>query len=180
MKTFIVLLRGINVGGNNIIPMKALKEMLSEAGYQDVLTYIQSGNIILKAKESDGGTVAKNIANLIATYFGFDIRVHALDRESFLKTIDQNPYGDLNDQGKNLHFGFLSELPLEADLESLNRISKETESFQIIGKVFYLYAPDGVGRSKLAAQSEKYLKVASKTDRNLATVLKLKAMLETD
>jgi len=87
---------------------------------------------------------------------------------------DECPFS--SDEGKLLHFCFLSEMPKEPDLESLEALKSESEEFRLINKVFYLYAPDGVGRSKLAAKVEKAMGVPV-TARNWNTVRKIRSLI---
>ena len=169
MKTYIVLLRGINVGGRNILPMKELVALLEGGGFNNIKTYIQSGNIVLQSKKKPGAAIGK----LIEEKFGFRPAILVLEESELISAIENNPFD--NAKGNTVHFSFCGETPV-LKLEKLDALAIESEQYQLIGKVFYLYAPDGIGRSKLAANIESCLGVPT-TARNLNTVNKLKQML---
>ena len=174
MKTYVVLLRGINVGGKNVLPMKELVGLLEDTGCRNVRTYIQSGNVVLQA-DSTSASLAERITATIERSRGFAPRVIVLGFEDLKRAIANNPFPEAESDPKALHFGFLDSVPSHPDLEKLEAIRADTERFRLIDKVFYLHAPDGVGRSKLAAGCEKLLGVAM-TDRNWRTVDTLRDM----
>jgi uncharacterized protein (DUF1697 family) len=176
MAQYVVLLRGINVGGRSSLPMKELTGLLEELGCENVRTYIQSGNVVLESSEK-APTLAGKIKAAVKALRGFEPEVLLLTAKELEKAIANNPFPQAEDDPKTVHFGFLASRPVRPDLEKLESLKKESEEFQLIGQVFYLYAPEGVGRSKLAAASEKALGV-SMTDRNWNTVCKLQAILE--
>ncbi len=170
MNTYIVLLRGVNVGGKNLLPMKELKILLESAGFENVKTTIQSGNIVLnsvKPPEDD-------IKVLIKNKFGFSPEVMVISEGEFNLSISNNPYQEY--ESKFVHYYFCKGDP-KVDVVKLGRVTSESESHVFIGNVFYLYAPNGIGRSKLVANIESCLGVSA-TGRNLNTINKLKAMLK--
>ena len=169
MSRYIVLLRGVNVGGHNFLPMKELKSALEAAGYKNVGTYIQSGNLVLDSEHDP----MLAIKALIAGKFGFDPDVLTLTQQQFKKAIVNNPY--LGFEGKWVHFYFCQQEP-KLDLQRLTQLKADTASCQMIPRVFYLHAPMGIARSKLVANIEKCLGVRA-TGRNLNTVHKLANML---
>ena len=169
MKTFIALFRGINVGGNNILPMKELKTLLEASSCRNVKTYIQSGNVVFESEN-----LPENMGRLIQEKYGFEPQILFLEKSEFLNLVSGNPYQA--SKGNQIHFYFCQETP-GPDTERLEDLKSETERYLIKGKVLYLYAPDGIGRSKLAANLEKHLGVAA-TGRNLNTVNKLIKMLD--
>lgn len=169
MKTFVALFRGINVGGNNILPMKELKTLLEASSCRNVKTYIQSGNVVFESENPP-----ENVGGLIQEKYGFEPRVLFLERKEFLRSLTGNPY--VANKGNQIHFYFCQNLP-NADVEKLDALKANSEQYLIKGKVLYFYAPDGIGRSKLAAAMERHLGVPA-TGRNLNTVNKLVDMLE--
>ena len=177
MRLWVALLRGINVGGNNKLPMADLKSELQSQGYSHVQTYIQSGNLVFHSDENDAGAIARSIADLIEQRHEFRPHVLVLGEHEFLSTIKNNPYPVTESAGKTLHFFFLSESVSDPDIVAMEAIRAESEEFELCGCVFYLLAPDGIGRSKLAARAEKLLGVVT-TARNFRTVQKLQTMLE--
>ena len=168
MKTYILLFRGINVGGRNILPMKALTLLLEQQGFTSVRSYIQSGNIVLQASTRPGDA----IGSAIETQFGFRPEIMVLDRRELEAAAGNNPYASAD--GKSVHFYFADRVPAP-DPDRLAALASGTERFALDGKVFYLYAPDGIGRSRLVAGLEKCLGVPA-TGRNLNTVNKLLEM----
>lgn len=177
MKTWIALLRGINVGGNNLLPMKELRALLEGTGFQNVRTYIQSGNIVFASEETKASTLEAAIADRIDEKFGFRPRVLVLQASDIRAAIEGNPYPEGTKEPKNLHIYFLAQPAGEADLASLEQIKTPTERFTLKDRVFYLHAPEGVARSKLAMQAEKLLKVPA-TARNLRSTMKIAELAE--
>lgn len=172
MASWIALLRGINVGGNNILPMKELREVLASMGFDNISTYIQSGNCVFDAEDESAPSLTEKIENAIDTKFGFKPKVLILRKEELKNAALANPYPeDLNDP-KSVHLFFLTEPATNGDIASLHNMKKPTEHFELTDQVFYLHAPEGIGRSKLAAQVEKKLGV-SVTARNLRSVIKI-------
>lgn len=172
MHKWLVLFRGINVGGNNIVAMKKLVDVLTKAGCLEVCSYIQSGNVVLTHNESDKQKLSTHIAKLVEQNFGFLPKVMLLSVQEFTTAIKNNPFPDAENEPKTLHFFFLGATPEVTNIEKLESIKKDNESFKIIDKVLYLHAPDGIGRSKLAERLEKLLAVPT-TARNWNTVSKL-------
>jgi len=170
MPVYIALLRGINVGGSHILPMKELETLLVKLGCGSVKTYIQSGNVVFTHTEKSTGTLQKNIADAILAHAGFKPDIMVLTRRDLEKAVEKCPFEAAT--GKMLHCFFLERQPKNPDGEKMNALRSVTEQFHTGEKVFYLYAPDGIGRSKLAAQAEKCLGVAA-TARNWNTVQKL-------
>lgn len=176
MKTYIALFRGINVGGKNILPMKELIVLLEELGAHDVKTYIQSGNAVFQHKAESASQLSSKISAAIKASHGFEPQVLPLDSTEMEKVIAANPFPEAESEPKTLHLYFLDSVPQNPDLKTLEEIKKDNEQFKLIDKVFYLHAPDGIGRSKLAARVEKALGVAA-TARNWRTVCKIMALL---
>ena len=171
MKTYIALFRGINVGGRNIIPMKELALLMKECGYENIRTYIQSGNVVFDAR----GSTNTKIGALVEGKFGFKPEVLVLSGDELSQAIKNNPYSAV--EGKQCHFYFCKSYPESINNSRLSELKAASEEYFIKGKVFYLYAPDGIGRSKLAAKIEACLGVTG-TARNLNTVNKLSAMVK--
>lgn len=171
MKTWIALLRGINVGGKHIVPMKTLVKAMEAKGFEHVKTYIQSGNVVFQHPEEAG----KEVAELIEKQFGFRPEVFILSAAGLREAIANNPFQ--TDQGKTVHFFFCDREPESLDVDLLESLRAPSEQYQLIGKVFYLYAPDGIGRSKLAEKMGRAFSKVTMTARNLNTINKLAEML---
>jgi uncharacterized protein (DUF1697 family) len=173
--TLIALLRGINVGGNNPLPMKELSALLTDMGLRDVKTYILSGNVVFCCELKSKATLAAKISAAIKKQHGFAPHILLLEAAELKKAMAGNPYPEAGSAPKSLHLFFLDEAPSQPDLKSLDAIKTDNERYKLAGKVFYLHAPDGVGNSKLAARVEKLLGVTA-SGRNWNTVCKLAEM----
>jgi uncharacterized protein (DUF1697 family) len=172
---YVALFRGINVGGNNILPMKELVTLLKGLGCTDVKTYIQSGNAVFSSAEEDKDKLAEAISAAIKESHGFQPKVLLLTAPELKEALVGSPFQ--TPEGKALHFYFLASTPEEANLAAMEDLKTNDEAFQLGDSVFYLYAPNGIGRSKLAEKVERLLGVPA-TARNLNTVNKLITMIE--
>jgi len=169
VKTYVVLFKGINVGGNNILPMKELTDFLAKNNYQDIKTYIQSGNVVLKSQKKPDAS----ISSIIQSKFGFKPEVIALEESEYITAIENNPYS--SKEGKTVHFYFCKSSP-KVNTDKLKKVKDKSEEYYVNGRVFYLYAPNGIGRSKLVANIESCLGVPA-TGRNLNTIKILQDMV---
>ena len=170
METYIALFRGINVCGRNILPMADLKDLLHSIGLQNVKTYIQSGNVVFQAKDINFSDVSFQIKNALEASHGFSPEILILRLEQFSTALSTNPFPEA--EPKTLHLFFLATVPQAPDLEKIDQLKQNGEKFALVDKVFYLYAPEGIGRSKLASKVEKLLGVPT-TARNWRTVNKI-------
>jgi uncharacterized protein (DUF1697 family) len=177
MQTWIVLFRGINVGGNNRLLMAELKGALKALGLKNIRTYIQSGNVVLDSDQTDVLSLKSKIAASVEKLKGFRPKVFLLTASDLKQAVESNPFPKEISDPKTLHFLFLSKAATNANTKTIEEIKVATESYHLTDTVFYLHAPDGIGRSKLAAQVEKLLGVAT-TGRNYRTIEKLMAMIE--
>ena len=175
MKTYIALFRGINVGGNTVLPMKDLVSLLENIGSQNVKTYIQSGNAVFQNREENASLLSNIIRAAIKKSHGFEPQVLLLEPEEIERVVESNPFPEAESEPKTLHVHFLASMPKNPDLGALESIKSDRERFVLKDGVLYLHAPDGIGRSKLAANAEKLLGVAM-TGRNWRTVCKVMAM----
>ena len=172
MTTWIAFFRGINVGGRNILPMKELQALLSELGCVDVVTYIQSGNVIFRHKEGQATSLSQTISQAVLNRFHFAPYVLLMTAKYLKSALAANPFPAAIENPKTLHLLFLSAIPTEVDIDGLEKLKSTSENFKLIEQVFYLHAPDGIGRSKLAARAEKLLGVPT-TGRNWRTAQKI-------
>jgi len=175
METWIALLRGINVGGHNILPMAELRNDLESLQLRNVRTYIQSGNVVFEATARAAASLTKEIGRRIEEQHGFRPHLLILSREDLLAAVESNPFPEAASHPKTLHFFFLPEPTGDPDTKALDDAKSSTENYRLTDRVFYLHAPDGIGRSKLAANAEKYLGVVT-TARNYRTVDRLVSM----
>lgn len=165
MQRYIVLLRGVNVGGKNLVPMKPLVALLERNDFQEVSYYIQSGNIVLNSVCYP----CETIKQIICDNFGFTPAIFSLKATDFLAVLSNNPYKEF--EGKFVHFYFCDKA-ITLNFDKLEHWISPTEKYVVEDNVFYLYAPDGIGRSKLVSNIESCLG-QSGTGRNLNTINKI-------
>lgn len=173
-RTWIALFRGINVGGRNRLPMAELRELMESLGFADVRSYIQSGNLVFTASGSRE-SLARKIGKAVQDQFGFSPEVMLLEAGELAGIERRNPFPEAVDEPKSLHVWFLESSPHCPDFDRMNEMCAPGERFELGDREFFLYAPDGIGRSKLVANVEKCLGVAG-TARNWRTVEKLLEM----
>jgi uncharacterized protein (DUF1697 family) len=172
---YVALLRGINVGGNNILPMKEFRELLTTLGCESVATYIQSGNAIF-THAGNSAELPERIAAAVDSGFGFRPSVMVLTAGEFDAVATANPFAAEATEPKFLHVWFLQESAAGANTAKMKQIASGDEKYLLTDRAVYLYAPNGIGRSKLAGGMEKCLGVQA-TARNWRTVSKIGAML---
>ncbi len=177
MNNYVVLLKGINVGGHHKIKMADLKQQLEDTGLlSKVTTYIQSGNITLSSALQPE-EIVKTIQNCIESHYGFHIATIVISKDDWLTYSENHPYFDEAEELKMLHLTLLYQTPNADQLEPLLSFKPNNEHCKIIGKAMYLYYPDGFGRCKFtSALIERKLK-CNTTSRNWRTVQKLRTML---
>jgi uncharacterized protein (DUF1697 family) len=178
MTRYAVLLRAVNVGGNNKVPMARLRELAVDLGYTDVATYVQSGNLIVTANTTKPAEVERAVAAAILDDLGVDVAVIARTRKELAAVIAANPFEEIADDPKRLLVNFLTGQPSTEALEALDRAEFLPERYEFGDRCVYQWFPDGVGRSKLAAAPwDRRLGVRG-TGRNWRTVLTLVDMLD--
>lgn len=175
MSVFIILFRG--VGGATQLPTKPLREALEKAGFDNVATYINSGNAVVKSRKARE-TVIATIAGICAREFGFQKTIHAITLAEWDDLIAGNPFPQAVDEPKFLHAAVLAEEPDTGKVEALRQFADKGEAIEVVGKVAYLHTPNGFGRSKLAEKFDKGIGVEN-TARNWNTVLKLSELAKT-
>ena len=175
MPKYVALLRGINVGGHKRMPMKQLTRALEGAGLSEVQTLLQSGNVVLKSAQRSASTVEKRVHDAIEEEFGFDVSVLVRAQKGFLEEVAANPFSAEGEADpKAVHF-FFRRRGAPIDESAVEKLRAADEHTFACGDVFYLFAPSGIGRSKLAARAESVLGEA--TARNARTVSRLVALL---
>ena len=175
MQTYIAILRGINVGGKRIIKMLALKEMFITLGYQNIATYIQSGNVVLQSKKANPIKLAEVITNAISKTFGFDVPVIVFEYETLNNIVEENEFFKHKSKSvEHLHITFLADELTKENQAKIKREDYLPDEFLIHGKAIYLYCPNGYSKSKLTNDFfEKKLRVNA-TTRNWKTTLAIK------
>ena len=177
MARLIVLLRGVNIASRNRISMPDLREALGEAGFDDVSTYVQSGNVVLTSTAS-AKQVRGDVGRLIADRFGLDIAVVVRTRAQLAAVVKRNPFGKVAKNPKLYQVTFLEKAPSAELMRKLEEVAAGKEQVAHVGRELYAWHPDGVARSKLAAlMAGKGLGVTA-TARNWRTVTKLLEMAD--
>jgi uncharacterized protein (DUF1697 family) len=143
------------------LPTKPLREVLTEAGFGNVRTYINSGNAVLTS-DKKAEEVEREIASLTAKHFGFTKEIFVVSSKDFDRMVERNPFRDETKEPTKLHLFVLKTEP-------------DTENLEIVGKALYFHTPMGVSNSKLAPKIDRILGVAI-TARNWNSVLKLQAL----
>jgi uncharacterized protein (DUF1697 family) len=195
MATHVALLRGINVGGRNKVPMAELREVVASLGHTGVTTYIQSGNVLFSTAKDDNATLASALEAAITEAFGLWSSVVVLSRDELARILDTNPHPE-EPNPKLVHVVFLNaELPpgvLERikDAETASAAKGSRDTVTAIGQALFLHTPDGYGTSELAQALFRIIGAPGKTSaggtgqgiaataRNWATATKLLSLCE--
>jgi uncharacterized protein (DUF1697 family) len=176
-ETYLALLRGINVGGKNKLPMKDLTGMFATAGCADVRSYIQSGNVLFKAAPALAAQLPAAIAARIAERFGYQTPVVLRTAAELADVVAGNPFLKQGADEGLLHVLFLTSLPTPDRISTLDPGRSPPDAFVVKGREVYLQLPNGVARSKLTnAYFDAKLKTTS-TGRNWRTVNKLYTLM---
>ncbi|SDL71044.1 DUF1697 domain-containing protein [Kriegella aquimaris] len=177
MKSYITLLRGINVGGRKKIKMDDLRQLLTQIGFEDVVTYIQSGNVVLKSNEKTLGVLEKMIATAIRNTYDFDVPILVKSKEEIQEILENNPFDNAEDlEANRIYFVLLGEVPRSDLVEALMQETFANEKFSITDNCVYLCCDKGYGKAKCDNNFfERKLKVAA-TTRNYRTMTKLLEM----
>ena len=167
------LLRGINVGGKNLLPMKDLACLFADAGCADVRTYIQSGNVLFRVNPAKAGGLPGQIAKGIADRFGYRTPVLLRTVEELGATIRNNPFLAAGAPESWLHVLFLASQPDALRVAALDPDRSPPDAYAVRGREIYLQCPNGAGNSKLTnAWFDSKLATIS-TGRNWRTAIKL-------
>ncbi|MER6692461.1 DUF1697 domain-containing protein [Streptomyces minutiscleroticus] len=174
--TYGALLRGVNVGGRRKVPMAGLREVLRGLGHGGVRTHLQSGNAVFTTGRDDGEeALAAELAGAVGERFGFAVDVLVRDHTYLASVVDDCPFPAAELEGRQLHAVYFSGSVGPERFASLDRESFLPEEFRLGDRVLYLYAPDGLGRSKLAdaLSRPRLLRNTVATTRNWNTAVKL-------
>ncbi|MFV0420461.1 MAG: DUF1697 domain-containing protein [Dysgonomonas sp.] len=171
MATFVSMLRGINVSGKNLIKMNALQESYKTLGFDNVVTYLQSGNVVFTSEDANNSLLGTKISERIENDFRFTIPILVLSIDKLDKIIHENPFSERADKhGKSLYITFLYSEPADIKNEIIEGNKGEGEEFIIKNNVVYLFCPNGYGRTKLNNNYWEAKLKTSATTRNWKTV----------
>jgi uncharacterized protein (DUF1697 family) len=176
MTVMVVLLRGINVGGRSKLAMADLREIAEGCGFEQVRTYIQSGNLVCTTSQRSSAAVAKALEAALAASTELKPKVMARTRDELAAAIDANPFLRRGEDPAHLHLTFLGGGE-KATLGDLDIASYAPEEAAVDGAHLYMFLPNGLGRSKLAGDLAKR-KEPQGTTRNWRTTTKLLAMAD--
>jgi uncharacterized protein (DUF1697 family) len=172
-ETHVALLRGINVGGKNLLPMKDLAALFESAGCGDVRTYIQSGNVLFAAKPALAGRISALVTKAIARDFGFSVPVVTRSADELRRVAGANPFLRSGVDLAALHVAFLLDEPSAERVAGLDPKRSPPDEFRVLGREIYLRCPTGMAKTKLTnAYFDSKLATVS-TARNWNTVNKL-------
>lgn len=173
----VVLLRGVNVGGANRLPMAALRAALADVGFDDAQTYLQSGNVVVTGRDrAPAGGVAGAVRSCIAERFALDIAVVVRSAADMDGVVAANPFVALEGVlPTQLHVGFLDRIPAPQAAASVDPDRAPPDRLELHGQELYAYCPNGLGRSKVFNGVERLLG-AIVTVRNWNTVSRLRDM----
>jgi uncharacterized protein (DUF1697 family) len=188
MASHVALLRGINVGGRNKVPMAELREVVTSLGHSGVTTYIQSGNVLFSTPETDTARLASALEQAITDAFGIAVSVVVLSRAELARILDSNPYPD-EPKPQYVHVVFLG---AEPPMDLLDRIKAaestaaakgSRDTVTAVGEALFVHTPDGYGTSELAEALFRIIGPPGKTGvaataRNWATSTKLLSLCE--
>jgi uncharacterized protein (DUF1697 family) len=184
MPIYIAMLRGINIGPHKRIKMDDLRKSLEDLGFEQVQTYIQSGNVVFKTKKTSTTVLSKRIEEKIISDFGFSASVISRSSDEIVKAIERNPF--LNPRGsanekidpEKLHVMFLSEVPPTAAVEKLSSLIAAPDQCRSIDREIYFYLPNGVSGSILMKKPVDRILAVVTTMRNWRTVNSLHHMCQ--
>ncbi|MGH3062227.1 MAG: DUF1697 domain-containing protein [Gaiellaceae bacterium] len=172
-RTFVALLRGVNLAGRNKVPMPELRSALESLGLENVVTYIQSGNVVFRTRGDRAPQLAGRIERQIAGAFGIDVVVILRTPAELAGIARGNPFLRRGADPSKLHVLFLGGKPTKKAAAQLDPERSPPDEFKLAGREIYLHMPNGFGRSKLTVDDfERRLGVAA-TARNWKTVTKL-------
>lgn len=179
LPSYIALLRGINVSGQKMIKMTDLKVLFQKLGFTNIQTYLQSGNVVFKSNDLNINALQTQIQQGIQDAYGFDVPTLILTSEELNTIITHNPFLSLPEMDSAFfHVTFLENKPATIDFENIISKKNEREQIDLVSNAFYLYCPDGYGKTKLHNSFlEKQVKVTA-TTRNWKTCLQLVEMTQ--
>ena len=167
---YLILFRG--VGGKTQLPVQALREKLTAAGFENVATYINSGNAIVRSRLNRNQVIA-TIAELCRAQFDFEKAIFATTLAEWDALIARNPFAKAAiNAPTTVHVALLENAPKAEDIERIRACAVKGEEIKVVGNVAYLHLPHSFGHSKMAGKFDRWIGVTN-TVRNWNTVLKL-------
>ncbi len=149
MPRYVALVRGVNVGGHNKLPMAKFRDLLSESGFTDVTTYLQSGNAVFTAARRSPATLAKTVETALKEELKLNVQVLVVTGDRLQRIVKDNPMVKDDDDPTHLYVAFLSGKPNVKALQAIDADRYAPDRFIVVGDVAYLHYPKGMGRSRL-------------------------------
>jgi uncharacterized protein (DUF1697 family) len=175
--SYIFMIRGINVGGHKIVKMDALRKSFEKLGFKDARTYVQSGNVVVKAAKQAAAALEEKVKKQILKDFGHEVSVMVRSAEEMEAVVRANPFAkDASNDVSRLHVTFLSGVPEGAAVKLLGKIPAGADQYRCCEREIYLYCPSGYGESKLSNNALEKALARRATTRNWNTVNKLREM----
>ena len=171
------MLRGINVSGQKIIKMDELRKIYQGAGFKNVRSYVQSGNVLFEASNDSTDQLSVQISQKILKKFGFQVKVIVKTINEMAGVVKNNPF--LKEKGidsTRLYVTFLSQVPGKVALKELDKLLSKQERFYSLGKEIYIHCPDGYGKTKFSNNNVEKTLATFATTRNWRTVMNLHEM----
>lgn len=175
MTVHVALLRGINVGGHNKLPMADLRAIAVDSGLTDVGTYIQSGNVLGISRKSPA-RVGSDLHDAILASSGLDVRIAVRSAADLDSIVGENPFLERATEDKQLHVVFLFARGSAKQIAGVDEAAYAPDEVALRGSNAYLFTPNGLGRAKIATESMMRRLGIEGTARNWRTVTKLAAM----
>jgi uncharacterized protein (DUF1697 family) len=173
LTTYVALLRGINLGSVNKVPMKELTTVFQDMGHEGVRTHLQSGNVIFDARSSSSKKLAAEIENAVFKAFGVRSPVILRAARDLQRTVEGNPFPVQGAKPTSLQVMFLADRPSSTAVKTLDPDRSPPDQFHVKGREIYLWLPNGGGRSKLTNDYFEKRLGTSATARNWNTITKL-------
>lgn len=168
MNTYISILRGINVSGTKLIKMEALRALYEKLGFQNIISYIQSGNLIFLSPDTNPKELAYKITGQIEREYGFKVPALVMRLDELAQIINENPFAKDKDE-KFLHVTFLASPPSEFDVLKAEQKKQNREEVVFTNHAVYLFCPGGYGNTKLTNNFFENLLGVKATTRNWKT-----------
>jgi uncharacterized protein (DUF1697 family) len=173
LTTYVALPRGINLGAKNKVPMPALRAVVESLGHEDVLTYIQSGNVLFKSRSGEMPGIASALESAIAEEFGFRVAVVVRAQRELQRVVGANPFLAAGADPSALYVAFLGSAPTKTAVAALDPNRSPPDEFAVRNAEVYLHCPNGFGRSKFSLDYFERTLGGPATIRNWNTVTKL-------
>jgi uncharacterized protein (DUF1697 family) len=174
MEIYFAFLRGINVSGKNIIKMDALKKLFEDLGFSDVVTYIQSGNVIFKTKKLTNTGLENIIEDSLHKTFGLDVKVIVKTINELENILAENPFPEKSlKENERIYITLLSGIPLKENMAKLDKFSDNVDEFRLSDKTIYLLCKIGYGKTLFSNSFFEKKLYLSATTRNWETMNKI-------